>query len=968
MAVKKAKIIKVKKSNKSDNEKLKLLPRFSLFFFDRPRFTAILFLFIFLFGVASYTTLLKREGFPSISFPVASIIGTYIGDARTVDQKVALPISKAALEQEGASTVQSQAFDNFFNVFVQYQESVNAQEAAKELEQKLKQDKIIPPQAQVKVSAPYFSPAGVQLDPVDIGISVYAKNNQDISKLIADANNVVDQLNKKQLSTVENFFLVNPFEKAVNPFTGQSQVVQQSFDRYGSREADQNQFYNSVLVGVTKADGADILEFDQQVRTALDSVSSQDEFTGTSMVVSASFATDIKDNISELQRELLIALVAVLIIGSLIIAIRASLITVLSLIMIIFSVIGLLYLIGYTLNVITLFALILSLALIVDDTIIMVEAIDAQRRKQKDARKIVAESTRKISRAMLSATFVAILSFAPLLFVSGILGSFIRAIPVTVIAALIISLIVSLTFIPFLARFIMLRKGSVGKEGAEDFAAGFEEKIANFITKPMMWAKGSPKKLSLVGITALFVGFMFIAIGGYYGTKVSFNIFPSSKDTNNMQVTLTFNPGTNLEESQVITDTANDIIANSLGEYLNFGSLYNSGNERSATLSITLVPYKDRGPKSPELVAQVQKDLDEQLKGAQAKAVQLDAGPPAQAFTVIVVDDNRRGSFRLANDVAKFMETLTVTRPDGTVAKVTNVTQPNPDQFVRVDSVERVPVSAEFDGSDTSRLFILAEEAVNQAFPPSKVESYGLEQDALQFDLGQEAENQESFAALQIAFPLVLLAIYILLAVQFRSLLQPLLIFMAIPFSLFGISLSLYLTSNPFSFFAMLGFFALIGLSIKNTILLTDYANQARKAGKGAVNAISDSLKERFRPLISTSLTGAVAITPLAIISPFWQGLAVLIIFGLLSSTFLVLTVFPYYYLGAELLKNNINRTKGVILTISLIIATLALNLTYTKLFDSSILVLVATLITFITLFVLIVIYAYKRYGQKLVN
>jgi predicted RND superfamily exporter protein len=166
----------------------------------------------------------------------------------------------------------------------------------------------------------------------------------------------------------------------------------------------------------------------------------------------------------------------------------------------------------------------------------------------------------------------------------------------------------------------------------------------------------------------------------------------------------------------------------------------------------------------------------------------------------------------------------------------------------------------------------------------------------------------------------------------------------------------------------MLGFFALIGLSIKNTILLTDYANQARKAGKGAVNAISDSLKERFRPLISTSLTGAVAITPLAIISPFWQGLAVLIIFGLLSSTFLVLTVFPYYYLGAELLKNNINRTKGVILTISLIIATLALNLTYTKLFDSSILVLVATLITFITLFVLIVIYAYKRYGQKLVN
>ena len=102
----------LKKKTKRSNEILS--QKLSLFFFDRPRFTAALFLFIFLFGVLSYTTLLKREGFPSISFPVASINGTYIGDAKTVDEKVALPISKAALEQDGVSTVQSQAFDGTF--------------------------------------------------------------------------------------------------------------------------------------------------------------------------------------------------------------------------------------------------------------------------------------------------------------------------------------------------------------------------------------------------------------------------------------------------------------------------------------------------------------------------------------------------------------------------------------------------------------------------------------------------------------------------------------------------------------------------------------------------------------------------------------------------------------------------------------------------------------------------------------
>lgn len=131
---------------------------------------------------------------------------------------------------------------------------------------------------------------------------------------------------------------------------------------------------------------------------------------------------------------------------------------------------------------------------------------------------------------------------------------------------------------------------------------------------------------------------------------------------------------------------------------------------------------------------------------------------------------------------------------------------------------------------------------------------------------------------------------------------------MAIPFSLFGITLGLYLTDNAFSFFAMLGFFALIGLSIKNTILLTDYANQARRKGAGAVDAAIEALGERFRPLIATSLTAVVSLIPLAILSPFWEGLAVVLIFGLLSSTFLVITVFPYYYLGAEFIRIRTSR------------------------------------------------------------
>ena len=113
------------------------------------------------------------------------------------------------------------------------------------------------------------------------------------------------------------------------------------------------------------------------------------------------------------------------------------------------------------------------------------------------------------------------------------------------------------------------------------------------------------------------------------------------------------------------------------------------------------------------------------------------------------------------------------------------------------------------------------------------------------------------------------------------------------------------ITHNAISFFTMLGFFALIGLSIKNTILVTDYANQAKRAGMGTIDATVAALEERFRPLFATSMTAVVSLIPLALSSPFWQGLAVVLIFGLLSSTLLVITVFPYYYLGGEWLRRH---------------------------------------------------------------
>jgi multidrug efflux pump subunit AcrB len=900
-----------KNATKDVKFKDKLLSRFTLAFFDRPRLTAVIWLVIAVFGFLSYTTLLKREGFPSVNIPLAITNGTYfVNDPAKVDSEVANPISEIALQRSDVSSVQTQSASNFFVVSVQYKEGTDGKAATLELEQSVKDSGKIPEQAQITYNVPYFGVTGGDTQKLDLAISFYDESGEATTEeLVIKANKLAEQLKAKNLSTVQDVFVKDPFQQVVDPATNQPVTIQRSFDRFGERTDNNTHYHTSVIVGVSSSEGADVIDLDEQVRHALDELSGEAEFEQYEAKVSASFAPNIEENISELQKVLLEGLLAVLIIGSIVIAVRASLITVVSMVTVLLATLGLLFLIGYTLNVITLFALILGLALIVDDTIIMVEAIDAARHHNKDKRKTVAEATRKVSRAMLAATGTAALSFAPLLFVGGVLGSFIKAIPITIISALIISLLVALIFIPFFARFVLLGKKQMGAKGTTEVAAGFEASLANFIAKPMLWARNSSKKLFFVGSTAVIIGLLFIIGGLMIGRNVIFNIFPPTKDTNGIVLSMSFPQGTDINKAQKISADADKLASDVIAENFEQGSYFSTGTAESAQQQITIISYNDRDIKSTELVKQLQDKFNSEFKEAQVAVGQSDVGPPTASFVVQIKADNREAALKASDDMVVFLSQTTLTRPNGTTAKMTNVTASSPDQFIRDDGQLVVTVSSGFDASDTSTLVTLAQDAVDEEFTDEKLSTYGLESGSVTYDIGQEQENQDSFRTLALAFPVLLVVMFVLLAFQFRSLLQPLLIFMAIPFSIFGIMLGLDLTENAISFFAMLGFFALVGLSIKNTILLTDFANQARHQGFGPVDSAVAALRERFRPLFATSLTAVVSLIPLALSSPFWEGLAVVLIFGLLSSTFLVITVFPYYYLGAEYLRINVSRT-----------------------------------------------------------
>lgn len=889
----------------------KLLPRFSLVFFNRPRLTALLWVALVVFGAVSYTTLLRREGFPNVNIPVVIVSGSYaVNSAEQVDTKVAAEVANIALQQDGATSVESHSEANFFTTVIGYEEKVSAKTAKAQLQQAVEAAKVLPSGAKLSYTAPYFGPGGPSAQKIDMTVSLTGQPSASLAELAKTAEAATTYLNQHKGAQVEKYFVMNPFEKLTNPATGQLVTLQRTFDRYGERQDGKVTFSKSVLIGVSGIDDADVLRLDRQVQDELSQLAKQPQFKSYEAKVSLTSARTIDESISELQRVLLEGLIAVLVVGSILIAIRASFITVISMLTVIASTIALLYLIGYTLNVITLFAIILGLSLIVDDTIIMVEAIDASRKKEKDARTVIKEATRKISRAMVAATTTAALSFAPLLFVSGILGNFIRAVPITIIAALLISLVVALVFIPFFARFMLLGKKQLGDAGAvREVAAGVETKIAHALGAPMRWAQHHRKREFGVGISAVVIGLIFIGLAGLIFNKVTFNIFPPTKDTNQLAVAMTFAPGTTVQQAEAIADKVDEQTADILGQYFVDASYYGVANAQTATLYVSITPYGEREPTSHDLVAKLEGGLSG-LDGAKVDAYQLDVGPPAATLKVNINATNRPAAEKLAADMATYLQGRELTRASGEKATITEANIDNTSVYRRVGTMPVTGVSLAFDGTDTTTLTSLAQTAIKDKFDAETLAQYGLKTSDVVVDLGEEQQNQDSFKALALAFPILLVVIYLLLALQFRSLLQPLLIFLAIPFSLFGVTAGLYLTDNAFSFFAMLGFFALIGLSIKNTILLTDYANQARRSGMGPVDAAQAALAERFRPLVATSFTAIFSLIPLALASPFWQGLAVVLIFGLASSTFLVLTVFPYYYLGAEYLRMKISRTK----------------------------------------------------------
>lgn len=868
----------------------KIITRVSLFFVKRSRFTILIILGLLTIGAYSYTNILKKEGFPTINIPYVIVTTPYLsGDPSKTEAEITKPIYDSILELDEIKEISSNSSDSFASVVVTLEEDgVDTEEIRELIEERIKLLELPSPS---QVSVPDVGRVDGESD---VLLAIYS-DDLTVSELQAKGELLATEIEKSDFvleADVKEQF-VERFDFAQN----QETIVQESFSRLILVEDGEEVSYDTINIGVVKEDREmGTLDFSEALHLAIDEALETEELKDLQVSYTGDPAESLKIQISSLENNAVAAIITIFIILLLFIDLRSALILALFIPMTLGAVFITFALFGLSLNTISLFALVLVLGLFVDDGIVVVEAIDFYKRQGIKGVDAVRKAINDIGVADISGTLTTVLVFFPLVFIEGILGEFIRILPITVIISLFVSLVIALTILPFISRHFL--KDAKMKDGKVVTERSIFERIFEFVPTRILKLGGLLSRYVKFALSSIYykiavviISIALVGVGLYFSGQIGFSYFAPPKDSEELSVAISFTQPTDIKSARDLSIQVEQLILGNSAENIKEITYY-AGNSRTAQLKVTLTPITEREETSADIAKTINDDT-KGLNGAVVNASIVSAGPPESQypFAMQVYAEDQELLDLVTKDISKFIPTVRLSNK----VEVEDVKVESVSEISRRDGNRYATIRVKFsEGSDSATIVELKEEIENEYSESVLDAEYG--DVSLAFDFGQESDNAESFESVVLAGMLALVVMYGLLVLQFNSFTQPLLILLAIPFSFPGLFLGLYLTGNPMSFFVVIGLTGLIGIVVNNTIMLIEYANAKRAEGYSSLEAISEATKLRTRPILTTTLTTVCGLVPLALAEPFWEPLAFTIIFGLISSMMMLFFAFPIFY------------------------------------------------------------------------
>jgi hydrophobic/amphiphilic exporter-1 (mainly G- bacteria), HAE1 family len=734
-----------------------------------------------------------------------------------------------------------------------------------------------------------------------------------------------------------------------------------------ARSAAQFNGQTAVAFSVQKQSGANTVQVAERVRKAL--VPLQERLpAGTRLEVVQDNSTFIRSSIAAVQEDLIIgAALAVLIVLFFLRNGRSTLISAVALPTSIIGTFAVMRYLDFTFNIITMLALTLSIGLLIDDAIVVIENIVRYMEEGKSPRQAAYEATKQIAIAVLAVTLAVVAVFVPVAFMEGIIGRFFYQFGVTVAVAVIISYLVSMTLTPVMASRVL--KEGHGEPGAlsraiERGLTSMEQAYARVVSALLR----NRAKTMVVASAVLFLTLGLLPL-------LKFTFIPD-QDRSGFRLAVELPVGTPLErterELQALAEQLS-AVQGVAGVYVGAGGgpqqEVNKGN-----LTVNLVPLQQRGYTQQQLQVWVRSSLVRpadmllsvqdaggpgggrnepiqlNLRGNDWEALQATAAKVTAAMRerggFVDIDTTYRGgkpqievrvdreraaslgvpaalvanalrSFLGGDKVASYREggetydvklalpdavradaeaiaALTVRSATGQLVELRNVTHlepgEGPSQIDRQARQRQITVLANLSGLSLGDGVAFLESYTKKELPPGV---------SVEFD-GAAKRLGESVAAFGRALLLGILLVYMILAAQFESLLDPLAIMMSLPFAVIGAFGSLLLAGQEMSMFALIGMIMLMGLVTKNGILLVEFANQLREEGKATMEALIEAGRVRLRPILMTTVAMIAGMVPVALArgdgAETRVPMAIVIIGGLITSTLLTLGVVPVVY------------------------------------------------------------------------